>query len=209
MRREDAIIKVCGMTLSENIHEVEALGVDLMGFIFYEKSPRCSRKVPSYLPQKIGRVGVFVDSTLEEIRAKDQDYGFSHIQLHGKESPELCRQIRALGKKVIKALSIETRKDLAAADCYQDCCDYLLFDTKTPKVGGSGNRFDWSILDGYKGNVRFLLSGGIAPESVDEILSFTHPRLAGYDLNSRFESEPGVKDASRLESFIRQLKERL
>lgn len=205
MTRE-RIIKVCGMTQAENIQEVEALGIDLIGFIFYEKSPRCARRVPSYLPERAGRVGVFVNAPLEEILGKDRDYGFSHIQLHGAETPALCRQLQAMGKKVIKALSIESGDDLALAEDYQDCCDCLLFDTKTPKVGGSGQKFDWRILERYDAQLPFLLSGGIGPESLDDLLAFHHPRLYGYDLNSRFESEPGVKDVRRLENFIRKLK---
>jgi phosphoribosylanthranilate isomerase len=200
------LIKVCGMTLTDNIRNVEALGVDLMGFIFYSKSPRCVGKRPDYLPTTAKRVGVFVNEAADVITARAEEFGLEYIQLHGHEAPELCSTLRSRGLKVIKALSVAEAADLKAAENYADCCDYLLFDTKCREYGGSGRRFDWSVLDGYKLKTPFLLSGGIGPESADALTQFSHPQLAGYDLNSRFETAPGVKDAEMLRDFLNEIK---
>lgn len=199
------IVKVCGMTQAENIRGVDALGVDLMGFIFYDPSPRCCREVPSFLPTGAERVGVFVDAPLEEIAAKHASFGFDYVQLHGNESPKFCRNVASLGVKLIKAMSVASPEDISLAQDYMDC-DLLVFDTRTPLVGGSGKCFDWSLLDAYHGPVPFLLSGGIGPDSVQALRDFSHPFLAGYDLNSRFETAPGVKDIELIGRFIATLK---
>lgn len=202
---EGKLIKVCGMTLPENIREVEALGVDLIGMVFHEKSPRCCRSLPSYLPTKAGRVGVFVDRSEEQILAKVKEYGLSHVQLHGKESPELCRALSARGLKVIKAFGVATEGDIGACGQYEGSCELFLFDTRCREAGGSGRSFDWNVLKAYKGYTPFLLSGGIGPESVAEIRAFSHDRLAGYDINSRFETEAGIKNVRAIEDFIKEL----
>ena len=180
------LVKVCGMTQGDNIREVEALGIDLMGFIFYEKSPRCVRQKPDYLPVHAQRVGVFVNASYEEMVEKAATFGLTHIQLHGNESPALCRKLKEAGFKVIKAFLI---------------ADYFLFDTKTPAYGGSGRMFDWEILSCYKGTTPFLLSGGIGPESVETLKRFSHPALIGYDLNSKFEVAPGIKEIGKIKIF--------
>lgn len=199
------MIKVCGMTDGANIREVEALGVDLMGFIFYDPSPRCCRCMPDYLPS-CRRVGVFVNAPQEYIQRKAAEYSLDWVQLHGQESPQMCAALRESGLKVIKAISVSCRADMELADSYQDIADMLLFDTKTPGAGGSGRRFDWSLLDAYRGSCPFLLSGGIGPDTASELRAFSHPTLAGYDLNSRFETSAGIKDAALLGSFIDNLK---
>ena len=95
--------------------------------------------------------------------------------------------------------------DLAAARAYEDCADYLLFDTRCDGYGGSGRRFDWSVLDAYAGRVPFLLSGGIDAECAEAVRGFVHPRFAGMDLNSGFETAPAVKDAGKLGKFISKI----
>lgn len=197
------LIKVCGMTQAQNIREVEALGVDLIGHIFYPRSPRCMKEVPAYLEQTAGRVGVFVDATEEEILAQNELYAFQYVQLHGSESPELCSSLRGKGLRVIKAISVGREDRRLSVKGYHGCVDLFLFDTKCPGAGGSGISFDWTVLDSYDGSTPFLLSGGIGPESIDALHAFSHPMLAGYDLNSRFESAPGVKDAKMLDSFLK------
>jgi phosphoribosylanthranilate isomerase len=202
------LIKVCGMTQADNIRSVEALGVDLMGFIFFSKSPRCVAVRPDYLPTTAKRVGVFVNEKESVIAARAEEFGLEFIQLHGHEAPELCNTLRNRGLKVIKALSVAEAADLKAAESYAGNCDYLMFDTKCKEYGGSGRRFDWSVLDSYTLSTPFLLSGGIGPESVDDLLLFSHPQLVGYDLNSRFESAPGVKDTEMLRKFIKEIKQK-
>lgn len=199
------LLKVCGMTQGDNIRQVEALGIDLMGFIFYEKSPRCVHEVPDYLPLHAQRVGVFVNASFAEITAKAEAFGLTYIQLHGGESPQQCEQLKEAGFKVIKAFSIASEEDLNATTNYQEVCDYFLFDTKTPAYGGSGQSFNWDILSHYQGTTSFLLSGGIGLESVEALKRFSHPALAGYDLNSKFEVVPGVKEVDKVLSFFSSL----
>ena len=107
---------------------------------------------------------------------------------------------------MIKALSVATQADLEQTQCYQDCCSILLVDTKTPTYGGSGQQFDWSLLEHYTGHLPFLLSGGIGPQDAERLLSLSHHALLGFDLNSRFESAPGHKEYDLLKPFIEQFK---
>lgn len=199
------LVKVCGMTQGDNIRQVEALGIDFIGFIFYDKSPRCVREVPDYLPLHAQRVGVFVNASFAEITTKAVSFGLTYLQLHGNESPLQCQQLKEAGFKVIKAFSIASEEDLNATTNYQEVCDYFLFDTKTPAFGGSGQMFDWNILSHYTGTTPFLLSGGIGPESVEALKRFSHPALAGYDLNSKFEVAPGIKEIDKVVLFLSSL----
>ena len=198
-------VKVCGMRDAENIREVEALGIDMMGFIFWPKSSRYVSARPAYLPQKCKRVGVFVDATVDAIRQHIINYSLDIIQLHGHESPDFIRQIRLLcddSIAIIKAFNIATKEDLDTTAPYAGLADYFLFDTKGPSAGGNGEKFDWSILDTYHGDTPFLLSGGIGPDDAERIKSFHHPKCIGVDLNSRFEIEPGIKDIIKLKTFL-------
>lgn len=201
------IIKVCGMREPENIRAAEQTGADWMGFICYPRSPRFVSRRPDYLPRHTRRIGVFVNACYEEIIRRADELGLQGIQLHGAESPELCRRIRTSGLSVVKAFAINRADGLARTEAYTGCCDYFLFDTPCSGYGGSGRSFDWQLLDSYRGNVPFLLSGGITPASLPALLSFRHPRWAGVDLNSGFETAPAVKDCTTLHTFIHQLKE--
>ena len=124
----------------------------------------------------------------------------------GDESPEYCRTLHSQGIRIIKAFSIALPKDLLAVFNYEGFCDYYLFDTRTVHYGGSGQQFDWSILQRYTGSTPFLLSGGINSYSVKALKEFHHPRLAGIDINSRFETSPGIKDVERIERFLKELR---
>ncbi len=201
------IVKVCGMRDPKNIREVEELGVDWMGFILWPKSPRFVPTVPRYLPQKTKRVGVFVDMNKDGLLIFIAAYRLDLVQFHGKESPEFIRDVRDLvpGLKTIKAFSISTREDLLATEAYEGVCDYFLFDTKCDSVGGSGEQFDWSLLEAYQGKTPFLLSGGIGPDSIPALKELHHPLWAGIDLNSRFEIDKAYKDVELLKEFLSQL----
>lgn len=199
------IVKVCGMREPRNIRAVEQTGADLMGFIFHPKSPRYVAARPEYLPTAQRRVGVFVNAPIDDILGKAREYSLDYIQLHGDESPEFCRALKDEGLRVIRALGIASAADAERAADYA-MADLLLFDTKTPQRGGSGRRFDWDALAAYSGDVPFLLSGGITPQSADDILAFTHPRFAGIDINSGFETAPALKDAEAIRLFIQKLK---
>ncbi len=131
----------------ENIRAIEALGVDLMGFIFWPKSSRYVGERPAYLPTKVKRVGVFVDDDIQNIKQKVEDFGLDIIQLHGQESPDYVRQLTSVcgdSIAIIKAFNIATAEDLKQTNAYNDIVDYFLFDTKAKMVGGNGTKFDWS-----------------------------------------------------------------
>ena len=198
----------------ENIRQVEALGIDWMGFIFYERSPRyignpaneetaCVRAIRE---SPLRKVGVFVNATPETMMETANRYRLDYLQLHGNESPDTCYALHKRGYALIKAFSIADEDDLKPTCDYEGRVDYFLFDTKCSGYGGSGKAFDWSVLEAYKGETPFLLSGGICPKSTEAIRHFRHPRLAGIDLNSGFETEPGLKDAERLKTFIDKIK---
>ena len=207
------LIKVCGMREPENIRRVAEVGADWMGFIFYARSPRF---VGSLSPDEISkekavreppvRVGVFVDATPEYMMEMGNKYALGYLQLHGNESPDTCYALQKRGYAVIKAFSIADKEDLKLTADYEGRADYFLFDTKCNGYGGSGKQFDWSVLTAYKGQTPFLLSGGINPDSVEAIRNFHHPKLAGLDLNSGFETAPGMKDAEKLKIFIDKIK---
>ena len=205
------LIKICGMREAANIGAVGALKPDMMGFIFYESSPRyagnLNPEVMRVLDPEIQKTGVFVNADLEDVLVIVERYNISVVQLHGKESPDLCRELGKRGFKVIKAIGIEQANDLEQCRLYEDCCDGLLFDTKSPRHGGTGQGFDWNILKDYKGKLPFLLSGGISSDDVEKIKLFQHPRFAGIDLNSRFEIVPGEKNVGLLSDFMEKLKQ--
>lgn len=198
------MIKVCGMRDAQNIRDVESLGVDWIGMIFWPKSKRYVAEVPSYLPGHLKKVGVFVDSTLDDILQHISDYQLDIIQLHGQESPDFAKALKP--HTIIKAFNIEKADDLLQTEKYEGIADYFLFDTKGKMVGGNGQKFDWSVLTAYQGKTPFLLSGGIGPEDIESVKSFHHPRYVGIDLNSRFESEPGFKDINQLKTFINNIR---
>lgn len=207
------LIKVCGMREPENIHRVAEAGADWVGFIFYARSPRFAG---SLSPDEISkeravreppvRVGVFVDVTPEYMMEMGNKYALGYLQLHGNESPDTCYALQKRGYAVIKAFSIADKEDLKLTADYEGRADYFLFDTKCNGYGGSGKQFDWSVLTAYKGQTPFLLSGGINPDSVKAIRNFHHPKLAGLDLNSGFETAPGLKDIEKLKTFIDKIK---
>jgi phosphoribosylanthranilate isomerase len=202
------IIKVCGMREPENIRAVEALGIDLMGFIFWPPSSRYVGEKPSYLPRNCRRVGVFVDAALPDILAAVEDFRLDGVQLHGHETPEAIAALKAHipGVRIVKSLAVAGPEDLAQAEAYADVCDAFLFDTKGKLPGGNGRQFDWSVLQRYRGRLPFLLSGGIGPDDAQRIRAFDVPGCLGIDLNSRFETEPGLKDVDALRTFIETIR---
>ena len=203
------LVKVCGMREPENIEKVAQLGVDMMGFIFYPKSPRfASQSVARTAADKnVCRVGVFVNESVELISDKIQLFDLNAVQLHGNESRELCELLHKQNGllKVIKAISVSTAGDIQKYKEYVGAVDYFLFDTKCKTVGGSGQQFDWQVLENYDGDVPFILSGGIGPEDVERIRNFHHPKCIGIDLNSKFEMEPGLKDVEKLNTFLENI----
>lgn len=202
-------VKVCGMRNAANISRVASLKPDYMGFIFYAPSPRCCMgidpNVIAALPESIEPVMVTVDMKENDIIRLADKYGFRIVQLHGAESPDMCWSLRERGFNVIKAMGLRTPEDLKNLEKYQGTVDLFLFDTACATKGGSGVKFDWKILDSYTLDVDFLLSGGIGPEDAEELNDFFHPKFVGIDLNSRFETAPGLKDPELLRKFLKTL----
>jgi phosphoribosylanthranilate isomerase len=307
------LIKVCGMRDAQNIREVATLGVNLIGLIFYPKSPRYVESIsldagiiPDYsslksltpkplsltpkplskgegsdmldkqlkaeetkgetrnkqpvsaqlkstqskapfnkvtTPLSLGEgqggeavegqggeavhggeavqggeaaipkfVGVFVDDMPQNIVTAVYNYHLSYVQLHGDESPVMIDNLRrtlvpdiAPQIKIIKAISVSSAEDLKRCEPYEGHVDLFLFDTKCKGYGGSGQKYDWSVLEAYTGQTPFLLSGGIGPDDIDRLRDFHHPQCVGIDLNSKFETAPGMKDINLLQNFLHQL----
>ncbi|MFI3268978.1 MAG: phosphoribosylanthranilate isomerase [Rikenellaceae bacterium] len=200
------IVKVCGMREAANVEAVGSLGVEFIGFILFDRSPRYVADPAPDTAEEVKRVGVFVNASEAQIAQEVARHRLDFVQLHGSESVELCAALRNRGLGVIKAVSIATPEDMAQAAQYEGVTDYLLFDTKCVEYGGSGRRFDWSLLDGYNGSTPFLLSGGIDEDSAAEVGTIHHKMFAGVDLNSRFEVRPAVKDITKLKMFLTRLK---
>jgi phosphoribosylanthranilate isomerase len=198
-------IKVCGNKYKDNIEQVAKLKPDFMGFIFYEPSKRYVTeefRMPA-LPAEIKKTGVFVNADADFIIDKINAHNLDCIQLHGDEPPYFCRQMQRI-TCIIKAFGIDDKFDFPLLDAYKDSCNYFLFDTKTPEHGGSGQQFNWELLKKYKQQVPFFLSGGLDLEAAKKILEMTHeyPLLHGIDVNSRFETSPGLKDIDKLRQLM-------
>ena len=208
------LVKVCGLRDPDNLRRVAAIGgIDLVGLIFYAQSSRyvdsaeTAQMVSSLTTVK--SVGVFVNESPELVIQTTAKYQLNYLQLHGSESPEYLSNLQTLlprEVKLIKAFSIREKADLLQTSGYENLGEYLLFDTPTTGYGGSGQSFDWSILQHYSGSTPFLLSGGIGPDSVEALRHFHHPKWAGIDLNSKFEFAPAMKNLSLLTDFLQQIK---
>ncbi len=208
---------------ADNIRDISALGVDMIGLIFYPPSPRYVQQfssgagiIPDYAPD-MGktplRVGVFVDDMPQNIVTRVYNYKLDYIQLHGNEPRETLENLRATIDpdikpkiKIIKAISVSSAEDIKKYKEYVGAADLFLFDTKCKTVGGSGEQFDWQVLQAYDGDVPFLLSGGIGPDDAERVKNFHHPKCIGIDLNSKFEIEPALKDVEKLKQFLVKVK---
>lgn len=204
-------IKVCGMRDPENISGVVAALPDYLGFIFYPKSKRFvgfepSPEVLAKIPVSVKKVGVFVDESSEKVLEISKKWNLDVVQLHGQETPEYCLQIRNSGIIVFKAFSVDESFDFATLNAWSGVCDYFLFDTKGHLPGGTGQKFNWQLLESYKLNVPFFLSGGIGPGNMEAIHNFEHPRWRGIDINSGFEIEPALKDVEKVRTFIEEIR---
>ena len=199
------------MKYPDNIRGVTSLHPDFMGFIFYPNSPRFAGQLDAVsltsLPTSIKKTGVFVNENLENILTAISKYNLDAVQLHGADNKKLCRKIRQEAKTmVIKVFPIMDASNFRVTGDYEAVADYFLFDTKTDMYGGSGQKFNWNILQEYTGNKSFLLSGGIGADDVKALRAIEHPLLAGVDLNSKFELKPGLKNVALLTQFIDELK---
>ncbi|MGI4886961.1 MAG: phosphoribosylanthranilate isomerase [Janthinobacterium lividum] len=201
------LVKVCGMREAASLVAVAGLEPDFLGFIFSPASPRYVGEVltPDLvhgLPDHIQRVGVFVNEPTAQVLATACRFGLNFVQLHGQETPAQCAELRATGLRVIKAFGVREGFDFGALGPYAPHCDYFLFDAQGPAPGGNGRVFDWRVLEKYNWPVPYLLAGGLRPEHAAVVRNLRLPGLAGIDLNSGFETVPGVKDPARVAAFL-------
>lgn len=210
------MIKVCGMRDIENINQLQELDIDFMGLIRYPKSKRFvsdeQRKEIAQQTMNKGTVGVYVNETFENILQDIIPLELDVIQLHGDEDVAFAKALLEIDLKIFKAFQITENFDFKSLSEWQELARtyqgklFFLFDTATPDYGGSGVKFNWQILDSYKADVPFLLSGGISKNDVDTIKKIKHKMFLGVDLNSKFETEPGLKNIAELKTFIEKLR---
>ena len=204
-------LKVCGITSTEAIRELIPLNISRLGFIFYHKSARyvygkLVEEGLNEIPKHIKKTGVFVDAEITEIEQIIDRFKLDSIQLHGNESPEFCNNFRP-GTEVIKTISIKDKSSFETAKLYFEACDLFLFDTQSEHFGGTGKTFDWKWLAEYKLDKPFYLSGGLSLENYAEIKKIGHPQLIGIDVNSKFETAPGIKDIEKIKQLIALMSE--
>lgn len=200
--------KVCGMRETENIGDLVRLQPDYIGFIFYPKSKRYAEEldpaIVHKIPSDIKKVGVFVNESYEKITSIVAKYNLDYVQLHGDESPAFCEALKTAGINVIKVFRIADHLPDTLSS-YVDVADLFLFDTDTKNYGGSGQHFDWSLLEDYPLHIPYLLSGGIEKDDVEQIKQLGHKQLIGIDVNSKFEMRPGYKDLQKLKRLKEEL----
>ena len=205
-------IKVCGNTDLHQLQELNDLKIDYAGIIFYEQSPRYALKrltgrEVKELDLELTKVGVFVNASEEEIMKQIDDFGLDMVQLHGDETPSFCNRISD-HIKVIKAFRIadfDTNVDWLVSE-YDEVCDYYLFDKGSAGLyGGTGKKFNWKLLQKAVIGKPFFLSGGIESGDVQALKKFIHPFFHGVDVNSRFETAPGIKNIPLIREFVSDL----
>ncbi|SRR6056297_173946 len=204
-------LKVCGMKY--NPEAVAALQPEYLGFIFWEPSSRFFNGEIPPVSKEIKKIGVFVDAEVDEVLATIEKHNLDGVQLHGKESPQYCLQLKTSNPvEMIKVFSIKDTFDFSVLAEYEDVCDYFLFDTKGKLPGGNGYTFDWSILKYYPSTKPYFLSGGIGIENKEQIVAFLKRPESKYchaiDVNSSFESKPGLKKIDELKEFKNLIEQR-
>ena len=191
------------MRSHENILALSDLKPDYMGFIFWKPSKRFVSTTTPALPSNIKKTGVFVDETFDEIKSLIETHQLQAIQLHGNENPIFCDRLKDLNVEIIKVFSIKKDFDFSTLAPYENVCDYFLFDTKGELPGGNGYAFDWEMLKSYPSSKPFFLSGGIGMDQLadlEDIFKLNLP-LYAIDVNSKFESEAGMKKIELLKDF--------
>ena len=203
-------VKICGITNLEDARLATRLGADSLGFNFYENSVRCitpiaATEIINQLVERVNKVGVFVNHTVEEILNAVDQGSLDTVQLHGDESPQFIADLRAnCGCRIVKALRVSPDFD------HNDSLDYdadaiLLDGYSTNARGGTGETFDWEIAKLTSTLIPELwLAGGLSPENVRRAVKDVRPYVV--DACSSLESSPGVKDAAKLERFISEAK---
>jgi phosphoribosylanthranilate isomerase len=205
------LVKICGLTTLDALEVALEAGADMVGFVFFPASPRhvgyaAARKLGEHVGGQAQKVALSVDADDAQLAAQIEALEPDALQLHGAESPERVRSVRArFGLPVTKALAIAQRGDLAAIRRYESVADRLLFDARAPREstrpGGLGKSFDWRLLENLDARVPFMLSGGLDPDNVARALRITG--ATSVDVSSGVERSPGHKDPDKIRAFIR------
>ena len=203
-------VKICGISDPENLNVATQNGARFIGFVFYEPSPRnvsfdTAWNLARAVPTSVRSVGLFVDPSDEQLERILTGVQLDMIQLHGNETPGRINEIKErYNMPVIKAIRLASEDDLKDIDGYEAAADWLLFDSKpemTELPGGTGHKFDWSILKGRKFATPWMLSGGLTPENVGDAIEQLSPDAV--DVSSGVESSKGQKDANKIQDFLR------
>jgi phosphoribosylanthranilate isomerase len=198
-------VKICGITNYEDAVAAMDMGADLLGFNFYPPSPRYltpedAAEIINRLPALIDTVGIFVNSSFEEIRRIMDICSLDWVQLHGDESPEFCMSLNSVDVKTMKALRVKEESDIKEAEKF--FTDAILLDAfHSERYGGTGLTFDWNIV-GHIGK-RVFLAGGINPDNAAEAVELG---VYGIDVCSGVESEPGKKDHKKMKQLFDNIK---
>jgi phosphoribosylanthranilate isomerase len=204
-------IKVCGLRDKANLEDIAALNPDFIGFIFYDQSPRfvgesLDEAMLRALPRQVKKVGVFVNASPDYILRNVKKYDLQYVQLHGNETPDLCRSLQNRGINIIKAFRVDAAFNFSMLNNYKAFSDFFLFDAKGEQPGGNGITFDWSILKNYDNEKPFFISGGIGLDNLALLEQLKGMKLYGVDVNSAVEVSPGVKDAEKVRELIARLR---
>jgi phosphoribosylanthranilate isomerase len=201
-------IKLCGFSEIETVKTAIAQKCDFLGFVFYEKSPRHislqkAVEISPHIPAQIFKVAVVVDANFDFLQEIAQKFAPDFFQFHGNESPEFLALARQNFPKIkiIKALKISNQSDLSQVKIFEDYVDYLLFDNKN---AGSGEKFDWKILQNFSSKKDWFLSGGINLKNIDQALQIKGVKLI--DISSGIEEIRGKKSARLIAEFMQKIK---
>jgi len=203
------------MTEIDQVRQLDAMGVDFAGFIFYPKSPRyvVRHLTGDQLKRaklRLGKVGVFVNATYDDVMRQVDSYGLDMVQLHGDETPTFCEQLSNY-ITVIKVFRLGEDDPIDwLVRPYQDSCDMFLFDTEGAGYGGTGKKFNWDALKSAHIDKLFFLSGGIEPGDAEKLKAFSREPVAkkmfSIDINSKFETGAGIKDLKKIRTMLDNLK---
>lgn len=199
-------VKICGITNLDDAQAAAEMGADLLGFNFYPQSPRYIKpkdavNIIERFPSIVDIVGVFVNSSFEQIQQTISDALLNWVQLHGDETPQFCQSFLSLNVKTMKALRVKAAEDIEKAESY--FTDAVLLDAYHPeKYGGTGTTFDWNILGHI--NKRVFLAGGINPDNARAAIELG---VYGIDVCSGIEAEPGKKDHKKMQRLFENIRD--
>ncbi len=206
----DVSVKVCGLTSAAAMEDAAKAGARYAGLVFFEKSPRNvsmdqAREIALAAPIGLAKVALTVDASDDFLQAMLDKVAIDIIQLHGKETPERVREVKAkFGLPVMKAVGVADKDDLIKIDMFSEVADQILVDAKAPKgadlPGGNGLSFDWTLIQGRRWSTPWMLAGGLTPETARRAVEMTGARQL--DVSSGVESAPGIKDAQKMQAFV-------